>query len=168
MQHSSCACCLFRAMFVPRAGLFVPVVVWTILAFGCVITLRFMWLLLVLVALSLNVINVIGCKAALHIRTRLSARSSARHTRHALTAGRSLRVCTHPALRALCSLVTRRREVQARRWAEAQLLRRHGAHQGTAGVVGGAGEDGRCWWRWAAAAGLTDRGRGSDRMMSVR
>ena len=30
----------------------------------CVITLRFMWLLLVLVALSLNAINVIGCADA--------------------------------------------------------------------------------------------------------
>lgn len=33
---------------------------WTLLALGCIITFRFMWLLLVIVALSLNAINVIG------------------------------------------------------------------------------------------------------------
>ena len=33
---------------------------WTIIAFGCILTLRFMWLLLVSVALALNAINVIG------------------------------------------------------------------------------------------------------------
>lgn len=39
-----------------------PLVVWTLLAIGCLLTFRFMWLLLVLVALALNAINVIGCK----------------------------------------------------------------------------------------------------------
>ena len=33
---------------------------WTIIAFGCILTLRFMWLLLVSVALALNAINVVG------------------------------------------------------------------------------------------------------------
>ena len=44
------------------AGIFVPLVLWTLLAIGCLLTFRFMWLLLVLVALALNAINVIGCK----------------------------------------------------------------------------------------------------------
>ena len=44
----------------PPAGLFLPTAMWGVLAFGCVITLRFMWMLLVFVALTLNAINVVG------------------------------------------------------------------------------------------------------------
>ena len=62
-------------------GLFVPPVVWTILAFGAVLTLRFMWLLLCLVALSLNAINAIGyvkCKRDA-VRILVSQHSSHAH-----------------------------------------------------------------------------------------
>ena len=37
-----------------------PLALWTMMAFGCIITFRFMWLLLVSVALALNAVNVVG------------------------------------------------------------------------------------------------------------
>lgn len=41
-------------------GLFVPAGVWVLLAFGAILTFKLMWMLLILVALSLNMINVVG------------------------------------------------------------------------------------------------------------
>ena len=41
-------------------GLFLAPVIWTVLAMGTVITLRFMWMLLVIVALALTGINAYG------------------------------------------------------------------------------------------------------------
>ena len=60
-------------------GVFLPPVVWTFLAFGAALTLRFMWLLLCLVALSLNAINAIGyvkCKRDAVSRVVAAAHSS--------------------------------------------------------------------------------------------
>ena len=42
------------------AALFAFPVVWVIMAFGAALTFKFMWLLLVCVALGLNMINVVG------------------------------------------------------------------------------------------------------------